>query len=126
MEPAAGDDAGPFPVALAAFAAVAPSFRGPKPNAFVILRFTVNNAGPRPSLRGTRRSSGVGLGSSRPYDVSMRPGLFGLDAKPGRPLKRVVPYRSLPAVMSKGAPDWTITNGLKRTFQRVLMDPPRV
>ena len=45
---------------------------------------------------------------------------------PGRPLNRVVPNRSLPAVMSNGAPVCATTNGLMRTAHFKLIEPPTV
>src|ERR1700730_3155684 len=77
----------------------------PNPQSFATRKFNDIWPGLRPKLRGTSFSSGVGFGSSRPYWVWISPGLFGSVANPGRPLNSVVPYRSFPAVMSKGEPD---------------------
>ena len=52
--------------------------------------------------------------------------LSGPAAMPGRPLNRVVPNRSLPAVMSNGAPVCATMNGLIRTAHFKLIEPPMV
>src|SRR5580698_8662722 len=69
-------------------------------------------------------SPGVGLGSSRPYLVWIRPGKRVSVAMPGREVNSDVPYSSDPEVMLNGAPELRFTNGLKRKFHLVLMDPP--
>src|ERR1039457_3060614 len=56
-------------------------------------RFTLTCPGPRPKLRGSICSPADGLGSSRPYRVSIRPGLLESAAIPGRPLNSVGPKR---------------------------------
>src|SRR5713101_1230512 len=71
-------------------------------------------------------SSEVGLGSSRPYWVWIKPGLLGSTAIPGRPLNSEVLKRSRPAVISKGGPDSNTINGLRRTSHFVLTEPPNV
>src|SRR4051812_13483020 len=45
---------------------------------------------------------------------------------PGRPLNKVVPYRSWPTVMSNGGPDVTFSKGLSTQFHFVLIDPPKL
>src|ERR1035441_1931635 len=98
----------------------------PNPKVLPNRTFTLINPGPRPKLRGSSFSSGVGFGSRSPYCVSITPGLFGSVAMPGRALNMVVPKTSLPVVMLKGGPDCTVAKGLTRIFQRKLMDPPAV
>src|SRR5258708_30462658 len=70
-------------------------------------------------------SPAVGEGSSSPYEVRMRPGLLAV-AMPGRPLKRVVAYRSRPTVMLNGGPDMTVSSGLHIVFQNAWIVPPKV
>src|ERR1700722_9166151 len=98
----------------------------PNPITFAIRRFTLYWPGPRPKFLERIRSPGVGLGSSRPYDVGTSPGLFGSVAIPGRALNNVSPYGSLPLVISNGAPDCITTKGLMRTAHLRLIDPPIV
>src|SRR5437764_354306 len=101
-----------------------PPRSGPKPMVLATRRLNVYCAGPRPEFRGSSGSPGVGFGSSRPYGVMITPGLLGSVAMPGRLLNNVVPKRSLPVVMSNGAPDCSVMNGLRRMSHFVLIDPP--
>ena len=43
---------------------------------------------------------------------------------PGRELNSEVPYKSDPDVISNGAPEFKLMNGLNRMFHLVLTDPP--
>src|SRR5438552_1942072 len=65
--------------------AAAPS-RG-EPNSMVLAtrKLTMIEPGPRPKLRGKILSPGVGLGSSKPYLVRIKPSLFVSAGMPGRP-----------------------------------------
>src|SRR5947209_8386710 len=99
-----------------------PSF--PKPIVFPTRRLNEICAGPRAKLRVRSCSPAVGFGSSNPYDVAINPGLLGSVAIPGRELNSVVPYRSLPDVISNGIPVCVTTNGLIRIFQRRFIEPP--
>src|SRR6266852_5489295 len=68
-----------------------PDPSGPNSIVLVTRKFTLTVPGPRPKLRGSVFSSGVGFGSSNPYVVAIRPGFVRSVGFPGRPLKRVVP-----------------------------------
>src|SRR6185437_2197082 len=105
--------------------ALAASSLGLMPIVLLKRMFSVNCAGLEPKLDGIVISPGPGEVLKDPKLVSTMVGPVAPLAKDGRSLKMESPFRSVPVVMLKGAPEFATMNGLTRNPYGNATVPPK-